>query len=352
MSEEEFEEELDDELEEVHEEPSLDQLSQAFAEAMGRNQTATQPESEQTEDGGSSSEEDEELSESADSESTKDTPEEPEPEIDPDESCPVSPKTIFEAILFVGHPNNLAIAGKSIAKLIRGVEENELPDLMQELNQGYIEHEMPYEVVTELLAELESQEESDNESETSASRNKQDLETDESNSDESNSDESNSDESSSDESNSDEAASDDADSSENKPPPKKKASKSKRKRKKQEGIVAYRLRIRDEFEYLRENFYGRVREAQLSQLAIDVLAVVAYNQPIAREDINRLLDTGLDTSRVINQLVRRDLLERQTNKDASKSRRREYVTTPRFLQLFNLESVDDLPKTDAPESLR
>lgn len=310
----------EDELEEVHEEPSLDQLSQAFAEAMGRSQAAPPQEDSPTPaDQDDSSSVAEDANEELDSQS------------DPDDSCPISPKSIFEAVLFVGHPENRPIAGKAIASLIRGVDEDELPALMNELNQGYLEQEMPYEVATELLVEPEAEEapesdartESVSESESQAETNS-DAETLEG------------------------LASDNGDSE-----PKKAVPKSKKKRSKaKQGVVGYRLKLRDEFDYLRENFYGRVREAQLSQLAIDVLAVVAYNQPITREDINRLLDSGLDTGRVINQLVRRDLLSRQSNKDAGKSRTREYVTTDRFLQFFNLESVADLPKTDAPESLR
>ena len=314
MSEEELEEE-------VHEEPSLDQLSQAFAEAMGRNKVASQDGSDGPEDGSV-------LDQDEQPDSDTDNSDSAEPQSDPDDSCPISPKSIFEAVLFVGHPDNRPITGKSIANLIRGVEEDELPALMEELNKDYVEYEMPYEIVTELLVEVD---ESETDSEVKADP----------------------DAASTSAAESDEVATDKVKAeSKTKQPLRKTKAKLKKKRKAKQGIAGYRLKLRDEFDYLREGFYGRVREAQLSQLAIDVLAVVAYNQPIAREDINRLLDTGLDTGRVINQLVRRDLLARQTNKDAGKSRRREYVTTSRFLEFFNLDSVDDLPKTDAPESLQ
>ena len=44
----------------------------------------------------------------------------------------------------------------------------------------------------------------------------------------------------------------------------------------------YRMVLREEFSRLRDRFYGRIRRARLSQTAIDVLAIVAYNQPTAR----------------------------------------------------------------------
>ncbi len=108
------------------------------------------------------------------------------------------------------------------------------------------------------------------------------------------------------------------------------------------------MELLEEFEQVRDRFYGRVREARLSQQAIDVLAVVAYNQPVTVERVDKLLDNPhMNTSRLLNQLVRRDLLSKRLTDD--KPRRREYVTTDRFLSLFNLTAIDDLPRSEDPE---
>ena len=106
--------------------------------------------------------------------------------------------------------------------------------------------------------------------------------------------------------------------------------------------AGYRLALRAEFEKTRERFYGRVREAKLSQLAVDLLAVVAYNQPINRQQIEAL--KGRPCGGVLNQLVRRQLLA--VTREPSAPKKIAYKTTDRFLNLFRLESLDDLPSHD------
>ena len=104
----------------------------------------------------------------------------------------------------------------------------------------------------------------------------------------------------------------------------------------------YRLALRDEFHPLRNRFYGRIREARLSQAAIDVLALVAYQQPITGEQIRRL--RGRPSSHVLAHLVRRGLL--RIERPEPNRRTPHYYTTDRFLRLFNLASLDDLPRSE------
>ena len=103
----------------------------------------------------------------------------------------------------------------------------------------------------------------------------------------------------------------------------------------------YRLALREEFASLRDKFHGKIRQARLSQAAIDVLALVAYNQPITREDVDKL--RSHPSGGILNQLVRRQLLSFE--RDEKQRRVRYYSTTDRFLELFNLTSLDDLPKS-------
>jgi segregation and condensation protein B len=105
--------------------------------------------------------------------------------------------------------------------------------------------------------------------------------------------------------------------------------------------AGYRLKLRDEFSRAREQFYGKSRAARLSQAAIEVLAIVAYNAPVTTEDVGRL--RGKPSGHVLLQLVRRQLL--RVERDATLPRRVRYSTTPRFLQLFGLESLDELPQS-------
>ena len=104
--------------------------------------------------------------------------------------------------------------------------------------------------------------------------------------------------------------------------------------------AGYRLALRSEFSRLRDRFYGQVRQARLSQAAIDLLAIVAYHQPIARDDIDQL--RGKPSGAVLRQLVRRELLsvQRSPQKPACVC----YRTTERFLHLFGLQSLEDLPR--------
>jgi len=106
--------------------------------------------------------------------------------------------------------------------------------------------------------------------------------------------------------------------------------------------AGYRLALRTEHEGLRERFYGRVREAKLSQMAIDLLAIVAYHQPIDRQSIDKLI--GRPCGAMLSQLVRRELLKIERTKE--KPRKTLYSTADRFLDLFQLESLEDLPRHD------
>ncbi|NLF07030.1 MAG: SMC-Scp complex subunit ScpB, partial [Pirellulaceae bacterium] len=81
--------------------------------------------------------------------------------------------------------------------------------------------------------------------------------------------------------------------------------------------------------------------ARLSQAAIDVLALVAYEQPITGEKIQQL--RGKPSRHVLAHLVRRGLL--RIERPEPKRRTAYYRTTDRFLRVFNLESLDDLPQS-------
>ncbi|MEE2781357.1 MAG: SMC-Scp complex subunit ScpB, partial [Planctomycetota bacterium] len=102
----------------------------------------------------------------------------------------------------------------------------------------------------------------------------------------------------------------------------------------------YRMIIRQEFEKVRDRFYGPIREAKLSQAAVEVLALVAYNQPTTSEKISQL--RGHPSGSILSQLVRRQLL--RFEKPEKKPRTPVYHTTPRFLKLFGLSNLEELPK--------
>jgi segregation and condensation protein B len=76
-----------------------------------------------------------------------------------------------------------------------------------------------------------------------------------------------------------------------------------------------------------------------------VLSIVAYQGPQTSEEVNRL--RGTSSSAILSQLVRRQLL--RIERDAAAPRTPRYHTTERFLELFGLESLDDLPRSQEIE---
>ena len=104
--------------------------------------------------------------------------------------------------------------------------------------------------------------------------------------------------------------------------------------------AGYRMAIREEFQGVRDKFHGRVRQARLSPAAVEVLAVVAYNQPLSADDVAR--QRGTPSGPILSQLVRRQLL--RIDREPGRPRGGRYSTTERFLRLFGVESLADLPR--------
>ncbi|QDU53777.1 SMC-Scp complex subunit ScpB [Gimesia panareensis] len=106
----------------------------------------------------------------------------------------------------------------------------------------------------------------------------------------------------------------------------------------------YRLILRHDFERIRNRVYGfGPKEIKLSQDALEVLALVAYRQPITKEDI---VAAGKDKAAgILRQLVRRELIaiEREEDKKAEV----KYITTSRFLQVFGLGEIEELPYSES-----
>jgi segregation and condensation protein B len=106
--------------------------------------------------------------------------------------------------------------------------------------------------------------------------------------------------------------------------------------------AGYILALRPKFLPLHEKLFGGVREARLSTAAIDVLALVAYRQPTTKSEVDSL--RGAESAAVLKQLVRRGLIQ-VIDRGDTHQKDVMYGTTPRFLEMFGLQSLDDLPKT-------
>jgi segregation and condensation protein B len=104
----------------------------------------------------------------------------------------------------------------------------------------------------------------------------------------------------------------------------------------------YVLELKPPFvEFLRERTKSD-RPVRLSREAIEVLSMVAYRQPITRAQIADAL--GIEPAGILRQLIRRDLI--RPSEETESAPEPAYVTTARFLSVFGLESIKDLPATE------
>jgi segregation and condensation protein B len=110
----------------------------------------------------------------------------------------------------------------------------------------------------------------------------------------------------------------------------------------------YALVLRARYRPVLEKLYGGAREARLSPQSIDVLALVAYRQPATKHEIDGI--RGTDSGAILRQLVRRGLIAVVQRGDAQQ-REVAYGTTSRFLELFGLQSLDELPQTQDLQQL-
>lgn len=82
------------------------------------------------------------------------------------------------------------------------------------------------------------------------------------------------------------------------------------------------------------------KEAILSQAQLEVLAIIAYNEPITRIEIDEI--RGISSAYVVKKLLSRDLIK-VVGKSELPGKPNLYRTTREFLDCFGLSSINDLP---------
>ncbi len=105
------------------------------------------------------------------------------------------------------------------------------------------------------------------------------------------------------------------------------------------------LKTRPEFALYVEKLGKNKRKDKLSPAAGEVLAIIAYRQPISRLEIEAI--RGVDCSGTIHHLEERGLIHETGRLDAP-GRPQLLGTTPEFLLAFGLNSLDDLPQNVVP----
>ncbi len=105
----------------------------------------------------------------------------------------------------------------------------------------------------------------------------------------------------------------------------------------------YQLLTRPEYSPHLERFETVPRNPRLSAAALEVLAIVAYRQPIGRSEVEEI--RGVGSTHVLRTLQDLDLID-IVGRGEGLGRPLLYGTTHRFLDHFGFASLEDLPKPD------
>ena len=109
----------------------------------------------------------------------------------------------------------------------------------------------------------------------------------------------------------------------------------------------YQIRTRPEYSQWIKRLL-RPNPLRLSNAALETLAIVAYKQPVIRSDIEHL--RGVDCGGILRMLLERKLIRVVGRKDIP-GRPMIYTTTKKFLELFELKDLKDLPSPKEIEEL-
>lgn len=102
----------------------------------------------------------------------------------------------------------------------------------------------------------------------------------------------------------------------------------------------YQMSTADEFKEYVEKALDNRRNTPLSQAALEVLSIIAYNQPVSRSFIDRI--RGVDSSSSVANLLSKDLITEAGRLDLP-GRPVSFKTTDTFLRCFGLSDLTQLP---------
>ena len=105
----------------------------------------------------------------------------------------------------------------------------------------------------------------------------------------------------------------------------------------------FKLTTKEEHKEYYEKLLESPKTHTLSQAALEVLAIIAYNEPITRIDIDNM--RGVESIYVLRKLVAKGLVK-EAGKSNTPGRPILYKTTDDFLDYFGLATKDDLPKIE------
>jgi len=94
--------------------------------------------------------------------------------------------------------------------------------------------------------------------------------------------------------------------------------------------------------------FVKERDVELTRSVLESLAIIAYRQPITKREVDAL--RGVDSSRAIKQLLDRKFIE-IAGRNEEVGRPIVFRTTNRFLEVYSLRSIEDLPTVKELEAL-
>jgi len=108
----------------------------------------------------------------------------------------------------------------------------------------------------------------------------------------------------------------------------------------------YQLTSASEYSQLVESFLGLEVTSRLTQPALEALAIIAYNQPTTRPEVDGI--RGVNSDGVIKSLLTKGLIE-ELGRSEAPGRPILYGVTSEFLQHFGLDSLQQLPPVNLEE---
>ncbi len=103
----------------------------------------------------------------------------------------------------------------------------------------------------------------------------------------------------------------------------------------------WQFATRKEFGRIVRHYYKSKQVRRLSNAALEILAIIAYRQPITKPEIEMI--RGVNSNETVNSLLEKNLIKISGRKSVL-GRPLEYSTTDDFLKLFGLNSLDELPE--------
>lgn len=105
----------------------------------------------------------------------------------------------------------------------------------------------------------------------------------------------------------------------------------------------FKLTTKSEHKEYYKKLVTEEENSLLGQSSLETLAIIAYNNPITRIDIDNI--RGVNSSYVVRKLLLKGLIE-EVGRSDSPGRPRLYGVTSKFLDYFGLGSIDELPKIE------